>query len=444
MKKTLIALAVGSAFAASAAYADVTISGSINAGPALVNQKGGSNGASNDIVGATAPGQNFTVGGALGNQVTTNGNGGTGSNWGINTNYSNITIASLEDLGGGLKLDFAYQLQANFQNTTNGATNRNSHIGLVGDSWGGVWYGTNEQLYEAYLYTADPLDGAAGMGGNLQMMGTPGFGNVFQTGGAGGNPSQCVNANGGIGCTDFYYRESQSIWYNSPNFNGFTFGVYTTLPAYKVNANPATGAPGINPVASGIGAKYVGTSLPIQAWLAYEHHRDMFGLAAVNPLGGAVANGAAGASTSSTDKAFQLGGGYTFGDVFVFLILERLNYKSNGTFGAIAGQAEYKRNAFDIGAKWNLATGYLGAQFIKANSGDCSLPSVGCSATDTGGWMIGAGYYHTMSKQTQAYVMLDYQKNQQLQYYTTAGGVGAPLSYGSNIYGLTVGLKHSF
>ena len=34
MKKTLIALAVGSAFAASAAYADVTISGSINAGPA--------------------------------------------------------------------------------------------------------------------------------------------------------------------------------------------------------------------------------------------------------------------------------------------------------------------------------------------------------------------------------------------------------------------------
>ncbi len=136
MKKTLIALAVGSAFAASAAYADVTISGSINAGPALVNQKGGSNGATNDIVGATAPGQNFTVGGALGNQVTTNGNGGTGSNWGINTNYSNVTIASLEDLGGGLKLDFAYQLQANFQNTTNGATNRNSHIGLVGRQLG--------------------------------------------------------------------------------------------------------------------------------------------------------------------------------------------------------------------------------------------------------------------------------------------------------------------
>ena len=34
MKKTLIALAVGGAFAAPAAFADVTLSGSINAGPA--------------------------------------------------------------------------------------------------------------------------------------------------------------------------------------------------------------------------------------------------------------------------------------------------------------------------------------------------------------------------------------------------------------------------
>lgn len=58
--------------------------------------------------------------------------------------------------------------------------------------------------------------------------------------------------------------------------------------------------------------------------------------------------------------------------------------------------------------------------------------------------MTGLGYYHTMSKQTQAYVVLDYQKNQQLQYYSTAGGVAAPYSLGSNIYGLTVGLKHSF
>ena len=96
----------------------------------------------------------------------------------INTNYSNITIGSLEDLGGGLKLDFAYQLTANFNNLQN-AQNRNSHIGIVSDSWGGIWYGTNEMLYESYYYTVDPLDGAAGLGGNLQILGTPGYGRVF-------------------------------------------------------------------------------------------------------------------------------------------------------------------------------------------------------------------------------------------------------------------------
>ncbi len=255
-----------------------------------------------------------------------------------------------------------------------------------------------------------------------------------------------MNANGGVGCADFYRRDSQAIWYNSPNFNGFTFGVYTTLPAFKTNANPATGAPGISPKLWGAGVKYVGTSLPIQAWAAYEDHNDMFGLAAINPQGGAVANGAAGSSTSSSDKGVQFGMGYTFGDVFIFANFEQVAVQDRRNLRGRSSRrpGEYKRNAYGIGVKWNLSTGYVGGQFIKANSGDCSLPGQGCSATDTGGWMVGAGYYHTMSKQTQAYVVLDYQKNQQLQYYTTAGGVGAPLSYGSNIYGLTVGLKHSF
>src|SRR6185295_13067611 len=266
MKKTLIALAVGSAFAAPAAYADVTLSGSINAGPAYVHSGDGSTGVVNALFSTGPVAQTGT------------------SNTHINTNYSNITIGSLEDLGGGLKLDFAYQLTANFQNTSNAATNRNSHIGIVSDSWGGVWYGTNEQLYEAYYYTVDPLDGAAGLGGNLQMLGTPGFGNVFQTGGANGNPGTCANPNGGVGCSDFYYRESQAIWYNSPNFNGLTFGVYGTLPAFKTTANIGTGVNGVNPTMWGAGTKYVGTSMPIQAWIAYEHHHDNFGLAAVNPL----------------------------------------------------------------------------------------------------------------------------------------------------------------
>jgi predicted porin len=434
MKKTLIALAVGSAFAAPAAHADVTLSGSINAGPAYVHQGNGSNGATNSIVSAN------TVGATT--PITTSGQAGA-NNTAINTNYSNITIGSLEDLGGGLKLDFAYQLTANFQNL-GAASNRNSHIGIVSDSWGGVWYGTNEMLYEAYYYTVDPLDGAAGMGGNLQMLGTPGFGNVFDAPGGSGNPSTCVNANGGTGCADFYRRDSQAIWYNSPNFNGFTGGVYFTLPAYTTSANVTTSNAGINPMLWGLGVKYVGTSMPIQAWFAYENHHDMFGTAAVNPALGTPSS-TGGVTLSSKDTGIQLGVGYTFGDIFAYINYEQLKYETqiNPDLIAGGGTAEYKRNAFSIGAKWNLATGYVGGQFIKALGASCTLPG-GCAANDTGGWMVGLGYYHTLSKQTQAYIMGTYNNNDDLQYYTTAGGAGGPLNYGSTIYGVTVGLKHSF
>jgi predicted porin len=431
MKKTLIALAVGSAFAAPAAYADVTLSGSINAGPAYVHSGDGSVGVVNAVAATGTVAQTGTSVSA------------------INTNYSNITIGSLEDLGGGLKLDFAYQLTANF-NQLNNAQNRNSHIGVVSDSWGGIWYGTNEMLYEAYYYTVDPLDGAAGLGGNLQILGTPGYGRVFDA--PTSDPSACGSASAtapaaGTGCAGFYRRDSNAIWYNSPNFNGFTGGVYATLPLSARTVGAAGGE--INPYLWGIGAKYVGTSMPIQAWAAYEAHHDMFGWGAINSFGSW--QGAAGNADSSSDYGVQLGVGYTFGDIFAYVNFEMLKYQDEVNPGAGGGTAEYKRNAFSVGAKWNLATGYVGGQFIKAFDGSCSgnitglitgAPTSDCG--NSGAWMVSAGYYHTLSKQTQAYIMGSYTDNSDLQFYSTAGGAGVPTNLGASVWGVTVGLKHSF
>jgi predicted porin len=425
MKKTLIALAVGSAFAAPAAYADVTLSGSINAGPAYVHSGDGSTGVVNALNATGAVAQSGT------------------SKSQINTNYSNVTIGSLEDLGGGLKLDFAYQLTANFESSTNAATNRNSHIGIVSDSWGGIWYGTNEMLYEAYYYTVDPLDGAAGLGGNLQMLGTPGYGRVFDNPGA--DPSNCGGLPGS-GCAGFYRRDSNAIWYNTPNFNGFTGGVYATMPSSARTFGAAGGE--INPYLWGVGAKYIGTSMPIQAWAAYEQHHDMFGFGAITPAASWI--GATGVGDTSKDYGVQVGVGYTFGDIFAYVNFESLKYKDevDPLFGG--GDLTYKRNAFSIGAKWNVATGYVGGQFIKAFDGKCEFPA-GIAATlatsdcgNSGGWMAAAGYYHTLSKQTQAYVMASYTNNDDLQFYSTAGGAAVPTNLGASVWGVTVGLKHSF
>ncbi len=44
--------------------------------------------------------------------------------------------------------------------------------------------------------------------------------------------------------------------------------------------------------------------------------------------------------------------------------------------------------------------------------------------------MVGLGYYHTLSKQTQAYIMGTYNNNDDLQYYTTAGGAAVAVEFG--------------
>jgi len=406
MKRTLIALAVGAAFAAPAAYADVTLSGSINAGPAVVKSNDGSTNASNSI----------TATGATAQQGITR--------TGINTNYTNITIGSMEDLGGGLKLDFAYQFTANFQSTTASPQNRNSHIGLVGDSWGGVWIGTNENLYERYYYTVDPLDGAAGIGGNLSILGTPGYGQVFDAG----------NGPGANGNADFYRRSDHTVWYDSPNWGGFTFGAYTTLSANKNNGPSNLGNPN-NPRLWGLGGKWVGPTIPLQIWAAYEKHNDLYGLN--------VITGTAGGATSTKDHGIQIGIGYTLGDIFIFGNWEQLKYEADGLAGTVID--EYKRNAFSVGVKWNVPTGYVGAQYMQALKGKCEFADgSACTADKTGAKSIGLGYYHTLSKQTQAYVMGQYINNDDLNFYTVAGGVGVPTNLGANVYAATIGLKHSF
>jgi predicted porin len=420
-----MALAVGAAFAAPAAYADVTLSGAINMGVEYINVGGGS---------ATTTFNSVRA-----------GNGGESlSTFGVATNYSNVTITSVDDLGGGLKLDFAFQLVAPTASNSNVA-NRNSHIGLVSESWGGVWYGSNENIYERYLYSIDPLDGAQGLGGNLQMMGNPGAGHVFDA--ASGNPAQSPGNRAG-----FYRRDEQVIWYDSPNWSGVTFGaaIGTTYAANKCGTG-FTGTCDTDPWMWQLGVKYVGTSLPLQLWGAYNNHKDYYGLADITTnQTGLTATGGTASGSSSNDRAAQLGVGYTLGDIFMFANYETLQYKINNSVagtGALANPViKYSRDAWGIGVKWNLASGYVGAQYINALSGDCTSLTGPCSAADTASRMFGLGYYHTMSKQTQMYVLGSWLGNDDLANYITAGtgNAASGVNIGADYFGIGVGIKHSF
>ena len=73
----------------------------------------------------------------------------------------------------------------------------------------------------------------------------------------------------------------------------------TTGPEYRL-ATPS------NPRLWGLGGKYVGPTIPVQAWVAYEKHNDFYGLN--------VITGTAGDATSTKTTDPGRGVGYTLGD----------------------------------------------------------------------------------------------------------------------------------
>src|SRR5258708_4793923 len=255
MKKSLIAVAVAGLFAAPAAMAEVTLSGAINVG--ITYLKSGA--------GTTSTSQTSTS---------------------LANNYSHIDIESVDDIGGGNKVIMHYQMQANPGSLGDTPTNRNSFLGLSGN-WGSFRAGTNENVYERFMYESDPLDGAVGLGGNIQMLGHsglqgPAWFTVGQTGG-----------------DQFWRRTDNTLMYYSPDLSGFTFEIEQTLMAHK---NDKGVAPGSNPTITSLGGQFKPADAPFFANAAYEKHKDTCN---------SLCNGTLALGTSPKSEAWQTGGGFT-------------------------------------------------------------------------------------------------------------------------------------
>ena len=400
-KRGLIAMAVACAFTAPAAMADVTISGAINIGIEIGKS-------SSDTAGN--PGLTTTQ---------------------LHPSYSHMDIDSTDDIGNGNKVMFHYQFDISGTSSANptaagGAIgNRNSSLG-IGGTWGAFKVGTNENVYERLMYQADPLDGAVGPGGNLNILGTPGAGTVFEVGQSG-----CL-ANG---CVGFYRRAEQQVWYESPNWNGFTFEVDYTLSAFKFNGGPGVGT--VDPKIISIGGKWQPEGMPFYVDLAYEKHDDMFGLFKISGS----------TSTGSNDTGIQVGAGYTLGDLGLHARYETLKYKLDGSNAV----SQYKRNAFWFAAKYNLPSGYVGGEIGIADDGTCTDAVAGsCVAgsldKDTGARMFGVGYFHNLSKQTQLqfiYARTDNDTNATYLQIGAATGAGLP-GAGADHQVFDVRMKHTF
>lgn len=423
MKRGLIALAVAGAFAAPAAMADVTLSGAINFGPLYgTSNDGAAAGPTNDVTGVN-PAQPKGVTGAF-----------------LHSTYSHIDIESVDDIGNGNKVIFHYQIElggtSGALGQTNALRNRNSYLGVIG-AWGAVKWGVNENVYERFMYQADPLDGAAGTGGNLNLLGTPGAGQVFESGigGALGN-LQCSPTGapgGGIaaafapagGCVEFYRRTENNIWYTSPNYNGFDFEVDYSLPAYKT----AT----INPQILSIGGEYHPEGIPFSVDIAYERHDDLMGLQLI------AGNVNVATASGSSDTGLQIGGSYALGDLSLRLRFERLTYELDGM--AAGDVNEYERDAWWVAAKYNLPSGYVGAEYGQALEADCKRVGTSCNANGTGAQLLAGGYFHNLSQQSQLQFILSIMRNDEFGTYVN---IGSNTGIGQDGESLFVSLKHTF
>jgi predicted porin len=383
MKKSLIAVAVAGLFAAPVAMADVTISGAIATGLIYGKSSGGGAG---DI-----------------------------SKTQLGSNYSHVDIESVDDIGNGNKIVFHLQMQVNIQSTgtDGGPFNRNSFLGIVGN-WGALKYGTNENVYERLQYSSDFMDGALGPGGNLMILGTPGAATVFEAGEKDCGPTS--------GCVGFYRRTDHTVWYESPNFNGFTFEVDYTLSAYKTTTTDAR--------VISIGGKYAPEGMPFFVDAGYEKHNDLFG---VNKIDSTQVG------TSSSDTGIQFGGGYMFGDFQINARWERLTYKLDGN---AAGLSEVERDAIWLGAKMNLPTGYAAVQFGQAGDYDIVDGGVSEKANDTGATHFSLGYFHNLSKQSQIQAIYNQTSNDANANYLAVGGTNAVP--GADHKGMYLGIKHTF
>ncbi len=421
MNKSLIALSViGACVAPIPAIAEVTLSGAVNFGPVYGDSDDGAVGPTNDIKGVIAP--------------AAQARGQTGSF--LHGSYSHFDIESVDDIGGGNKVVVHIQLgiggTENLPGESDAVRNRNSHVGLIGN-WGALRFGTNENVYERFMYEADPLDGAAGVGGNLLILGTPG-GAVFESGFAANGPTeflQCsVSGIPGSGCVEFYRRTEHTIWYISPSFGGFSFEVDYTLPAFKAT-NPAGAT--INPQIFSIGGKYKPEAFPITVDLAYERHNDLFGLQAIaGNVNGATA-------TDSSDTGIQVGASYTLGNLSFQARFERLEYELDGMGAADVNQ--YERDAYWLALKWNLASGYVGAEYGFADEADCERVGTSCSARESGAQLLAAGYWHTLSKQTQVAGVVSVLQNDDFANYVNIGGGGG---IGQDSWAAALYFRHFF
>ncbi|BAO80171.1 outer membrane protein porin [Serpentinimonas raichei] len=322
MKKTLIALAALAATGATLAQSSVTIYGRMDLGTSSTDTT--QVGSTPAGVAAATVGESFSLAGAEGQR--------TGSRLGFR---------GTEDLGGGLRANFVYEIGINADRLTpvgtspaNNAQTRLANLSLSG-GFGTVVVGTFMNAFDAVRAFSPATANAPG--GDFTL------------------------GHGAATTERFDSRTQNAIAYVSPAFSGFTFQVGT------VNEEHAD-------------RKYDGMILGLrysQGPLAAQFAFGQLDVAYHAPLLGAGSTSATPSNAEITNWA--LGVSYTLAPVVLSFIYE----DAEQSFGPTTTR---EHNAWEIGARFPMGAF---APYITVGQGEITAGTI---STDTSAWQIGTTY----------------------------------------------------
>jgi predicted porin len=361
--------------------------------------------------------------------------------WDVASHASNYGLRGRESLGGGLSAWFQIEQNAPIERSNNAAitpASRNSAVGFQG-SWGNLFIGqwTTPWADLESLWSIGTVGGwgpTTSIIGRRETTGTAPNANCTNGGTGGGGATavgagaagaaatlslscDALEAGGGVG-HPFWRRISQSIFYQSPVWNGLQAKFAWQTNEGKSNVSSAAGS--TDPNMWSMSLAYTGMGGRLRIGGAYDRHEDH-------------------TTANTADTGWKLVGGYNFGPVDVGLVYERMNYKTAG--------GNCRARQWGLAAAIPVGQGAIRGSFAKA--ADLAGPAVGC-AGDNGAREFNIGYEYRFSKRTSIGVGYAQIRNDTAGVFTwtgmppnQAGASNTPLA-GSDPSAITFNVTHRF
>jgi predicted porin len=402
MKRKAAALAVGALFLAPAAHAQIVFGnpqvGTLQLYGKLYPQFGYGSSKDATLPGATVSNlvtgtaSNTLPGPAVTNPASRRAVDAQNSYLGFRGERTfNPTLKAIWQIEQSVELDSGGTAGTGGTGSTAGTfSNRNSFVGLRHSNFGTVKLGRMDSIYKEY-------------GDTFQMFGIS-SGNFVSASSVlssiGVNSGSAVNR-----AARFHERYSNSLQYETPTFNGFTFG-YQYVPDEargEAKASPFATAPaGTDQTVHSYGVKWDSERYYVS--LHQELHRDFFG---GSSAAAATLTNNATAGAHSRDQATRLSAEWRYVEnQRITFDVARLKYREYGQAAGIRFDT-YQHNTWALGWDAGFAGPWrVAIQYVQGNEGSCTLTGgVSCSTTGLTGKMLNAGVRYRFDRQTFVYLI---------------------------------------